>query len=84
MFQICTPCEYPLQPQDCDPALLRRFERRVFIPFPDDRARHAFFLKALLRPEMDSRLSSEEVGRIVEMTEGEIPSLQRDMMIQHL
>ncbi|GAX85588.1 hypothetical protein CEUSTIGMA_g13003.t1 [Chlamydomonas eustigma] len=56
--------------QDCDTALLRRFERRILIPYPDFGARQLFFHKALHRPEMEHVMSSEEVELLVAKTQG--------------
>jgi SpoVK/Ycf46/Vps4 family AAA+-type ATPase len=44
------------RPQDCDPALLRRFDRKVEVPAPDCTARAAFFRATLRRPEIASHL----------------------------
>ena len=56
--------------QDCDSALLRRFERRILVPFPDAASRGAFFTKALSRPEMEHSLHGAEVAEVVCKTEG--------------
>jgi len=56
--------------QDCDPALLRRFSRRIEVPLPDTSAREAFFQAVLSRPEIDSSLSSEDLSLLVQLAEG--------------
>lgn len=56
--------------QDCDPALLRRFSRRIEVPLPDTSAREAFFQSVLSRPEIDSSLSSEDLSLLVQLAEG--------------
>ncbi|KAL6763278.1 P-loop containing nucleoside triphosphate hydrolase protein [Haematococcus lacustris] len=50
--------------QDCDTALLRRFERRVHVPLPDIHAREAYFQKVLSKPELahDIDLASSGPG----------------------
>ncbi|KAJ9510406.1 hypothetical protein QJQ45_015876 [Haematococcus lacustris] len=50
--------------QDCDTALLRRFERRVHVPLPDIPARKAYFQKVLSKPELahDIDLASSGPG----------------------
>ncbi|KAI3427001.1 hypothetical protein D9Q98_006945 [Chlorella vulgaris] len=58
------------RPQDCDPALLRRFDRKVEVPAPDCTARAAFFRATLRRPEIASHLSDEEVQQLVAATSG--------------
>jgi SpoVK/Ycf46/Vps4 family AAA+-type ATPase len=40
------------RPQDCDPALLRRFDRKIEVPPPDGAARAAFLRSAAGRPEI--------------------------------
>jgi SpoVK/Ycf46/Vps4 family AAA+-type ATPase len=52
------------RPEDVDPALLRRFERRLAVPLPDAEGRAAFVRAAL-----------EEVGEQGEGGEGEAPPL---------
>ncbi len=64
MFTICR-C------QDVDPALLRRFDRRVEVPLPDAAGRAAFLRGVLAAPEMEGHgLEPDEVARLVELTEG--------------
>jgi SpoVK/Ycf46/Vps4 family AAA+-type ATPase len=56
--------------QDCDPALLRRFSRRIEVPLPDSTAREEFFQYMLSRPELDSHLSAEDISTLVRLTQG--------------
>ena len=56
--------------QDCDPALLRRFERRIAIPLPDAASRAAFLQSALSQPEMESDISPEQLQQLAAMTQG--------------
>ena len=56
--------------QDCDTALIRRFERRILVPFPGVEARRAFFEQALSRPEMDHSLGDDDVGSLADETGG--------------
>ena len=56
--------------QDCDPALLRRFSRRIEVPLPDSTAREAFFQSMLDRPELDSALGTGDVTLLAELTVG--------------
>ncbi|KAI7838586.1 hypothetical protein COHA_007657 [Chlorella ohadii] len=58
------------RPQDCDPALLRRFDRQVEVPPPDAAARAAFFAATVQRPEIASHLSDAELERLAALTEG--------------
>lgn len=56
--------------QDCDPALLRRFSRRIEVPVPDSMAREAFFQSVLARPEIAAALSTADITQLVQQTEG--------------
>eukprot|EP00955_Chlamydomonas_euryale_P095548 364943-Chlamydomonas_euryale.AAC.22 len=56
--------------QDCDKALLRRFERRVFIPLPDFSSRQSFLALALARPEMEHSIADEDVTEMAKATDG--------------
>eukprot|EP00775_Hariotina_reticulata_P007166 gene7166-7380_t len=56
--------------EDCDPALLRRFSRRIHVPLPDATARMAFFQAALATPEMVAELMPADVQLLVESTTG--------------
>lgn len=56
--------------QDCDPALLRRFSRRIEVPLPDDAARECFFQSVLSRPEVTCSLSTDEINQLVQLTQG--------------
>ena len=55
-------------PYELDEAIIRRFEKRIFVPLPNPQARQALVEKLIsLQP---SRLSARDVGRIVAATEG--------------
>ncbi|KAG2446059.1 hypothetical protein HXX76_000661 [Chlamydomonas incerta] len=57
--------------QDCDPALLRRFDRRIAVPLPDVAAREAFLRGVLSQPELAGHmLAAEHVGQLAELTTG--------------
>ena len=47
---------------DCDPALLRRFDRKILVPPPDATARAAFFASAAARPEVAAALRCGAAG----------------------
>lgn len=54
--------------QDCDPALLRRFSRRIEVPLPNTQDRLAFLHAMLQKSEVEFRVSEEEMHRIAELT----------------
>ena len=57
--------------QDVDTALLRRFERRIFIPLPDPSSRSSYFQTALARPELIGHaLTAADLESLVTRTEG--------------
>eukprot|EP00878_Enallax_costatus_P025122 GHUV01026845.1.p3 GENE.GHUV01026845.1~~GHUV01026845.1.p3 ORF type:complete len:190 (+),score=82.91 GHUV01026845.1:2716-3285(+) len=56
--------------QDCDPALLRRFSRRIEVPLPAVEDRRAFFQSVLQQPEIDAVLSQDELQQLAEQTAG--------------
>lgn len=60
----CTNC-----PWDIDPAIMRRFPRRIYIPLPDSKARKAL-LKNLLQKAGQHDLSSADVRMIVKRLSG--------------
>ena len=62
-----------LRYQDCDSALLRRFERRIMVPLPDSAARSDFFALALTRPEMEHAITDDDLSLLVRLTEGSLP-----------
>lgn len=65
----CVRCHHCTM-QDCDPALLRRFSRRIEVPLPDIPAREHFFQTMLSCPELNSNLSTEDIGTLVQLTAG--------------
>ncbi|GIL98454.1 hypothetical protein Vretimale_3829 [Volvox reticuliferus] len=73
--------------QDCDPALLRRFDRRVAVPLPDVKARETFLAGVLARPEVgDHSLDASELRQLAERTEGysgsDLAQLCREAVMQ--
>jgi SpoVK/Ycf46/Vps4 family AAA+-type ATPase len=56
--------------QDCDPALLRRFSRRIEVPLPSEQERLCFFQAMLGRPEVAAELSQQEVQQLAQQTSG--------------
>jgi SpoVK/Ycf46/Vps4 family AAA+-type ATPase len=66
----CTTVLHVVLLQDCDPALLRRFSRRIEVPLPDTPAREAFFQAMLSRPEIESDLSTDDISTLAQCTQG--------------
>jgi len=60
----CTNC-----PWDVDPAVLRRFPRRIFVPLPDADARRGL-IQYLLKKAGKHSLTSRHVSTLVKRTEG--------------
>ena len=60
----CTNC-----PWDVDPAVLRRFPRRIFVPLPDDDARRGLIQHLLKKVDKHS-LTSRHVSILVKRTKG--------------
>ncbi len=56
--------------QDCDAALVRRFDRRIQVPLPDENGRQMYLEGVLARPELEADISSEDMCNIVARTEG--------------
>lgn len=56
--------------QDCDPALLRRFDRRILVPLPDVSSRRQFFENMLACPEVNSALTADDIEKLSVSTEG--------------
>lgn len=65
--------------QDCDPALLRRFSRRIEVPLPDTRARESFVKSVLSRPELNSDLSTADINLLAQLTAGYSGSDLKDL-----
>lgn len=60
----CTNC-----PWDIDDAIIRRFQRRIYIPLPDSEARRSLWM-SLLRKSKDVQISSSELTRLVCLSQG--------------
>ena len=59
----CTNC-----PWDLDQAVLRRFQRRIYVPLPDPLTRRKLFDKMLSK--IKHSLSQKEIRKLVEFTDG--------------
>lgn len=55
-------------PWAIDSAVRRRFEKRVYIPLPDIKARLAMLKKAVIKNKLD--LSPQQLTQLGEVTEG--------------
>lgn len=60
----CTNC-----PWDIDDAIMRRFQRRIYIPLPDSDARMSILIK-ILQESKEVKISTLELKRLVKLTEG--------------
>eukprot|EP00978_Attheya_sp_CCMP212_P048696 scaffold562234_cov138-Attheya_sp.AAC.1 len=61
----CTNC-----PWDIDDAVMRRFQRRIYVPLPDGEARRAL-IEAMLRKSGNTHnLTSRQVTKLVALTDG--------------
>jgi SpoVK/Ycf46/Vps4 family AAA+-type ATPase len=60
----CTNC-----PWDIDDAIMRRFQRRIYIPLPDPETRNSV-LQSLLHKSAPHSVSTEQLRQLVEKTEG--------------
>lgn len=60
----CTNC-----PWDVDPAVLRRFPRRIYVPLPDSEARRGL-IQHLLKKTGKHSLTSRQISTLVKRTEG--------------
>ena len=60
----CTNC-----PWDVDPAVLRRFPRRIYVPLPDDAARRGL-IQYLLKKTGRHSLTSRHISTLVKRTRG--------------
>jgi len=71
-------------PWDLDPAIRRRFEKRVYIPLPDPRARHVMFKQSIGTTKHD--LTEEQFIQLANETEGfsgsDISVLVRDALYE--
>ena len=61
----CTNC-----PWDIDDAVMRRFQRRIYVPLPDSIARKALWSKILNKDNGNISISSRDVTKLIQMTEG--------------
>lgn len=59
----CTNC-----PWDLDEAVLRRFQRRIYVPLPDPQARKVLIQNLLCKNK--NNLTNKQVDKLVELTEG--------------
>ena len=55
-------------PWDLDPAVRRRFERRIYIPLPDEMSRE--YLLRQLAKKTKHALSDDDLERLAQITEG--------------
>lgn len=71
-------------PWQLDPAIRRRFEKRIYIPLPDVEAREALF--RLLIGKTPNSLQEDDFATLAEMTEGfsgsDIDSVNRDALYE--
>lgn len=56
-------------PWDIDDAIMRRFQRRVYVPLPDSEARLALW-KRISNSEGNITMSSKDINELVKLTEG--------------
>ena len=61
----CTNC-----PWDIDDAVMRRFQRRIYVPLPDLDARKALWKKLLNKGGSNISISSQDTAKMIRMTEG--------------
>ncbi len=57
------------RPYDLDPALRRRFEKRVYIPLPNAFAREAM-IRSQLDPELVEKMGTKDIHELAKKTEG--------------
>ena len=66
-----TPTHTHTHVQDCDLALLRRFDRRILLPLPEPASRRAMVEGVLARPEIEAHLlSPADITLLVTQTDG--------------
>ena len=56
-------------PWKLDPALRRRFEKRIYVPLPDKNERQGL-IKAMLPNQLNSVITEDDLIELSEMTEG--------------
>ena len=61
----CTNC-----PWDLDDAVMRRFQRRIYIPLPDSETRRTLLQNMLKKAANDHSITSGQVSQLVKLTEG--------------
>ena len=61
----CTNC-----PWDVDDAIMRRFQRRIYIPLPDREARKTLWKKLIEKANGSVKISSRDLDRLVMSTQG--------------
>jgi len=61
----CTNC-----PWDIDDAVMRRFQRRIYVPLPDTDARRTLWKKLIAKSKDNISMSTRDVERLVVMSEG--------------
>ena len=68
-----------------EPAMRRRFEKRIYIPLPDSNARKVI-ISQYLKTEALFKCSDNEISQIVELTEGysgsDISTMMKDALMQ--
>ena len=61
----CTNC-----PWDIDDAIMRRFQRRIYVPLPDRSARHTLWKKLLAKSKGSVKVSTKDIDRLVKLSQG--------------
>ena len=56
-------------PWDLDPAVRRRFQKKIYIPLPEDIARQTLF-KLQLGKDTPNNITQEEIEYLASITEG--------------
>jgi vacuolar protein-sorting-associated protein 4 len=56
-------------PWDLDPAVRRRFQKKIYIPLPEDIARQTLF-KLQLGKDTPNNITTEEIEYLASITEG--------------
>jgi SpoVK/Ycf46/Vps4 family AAA+-type ATPase len=61
----CTNC-----PWDVDDAVMRRFQRRIYIPLPDPKARMTLWKNIIEKSDGSVRVNSRDLEKLVKLTQG--------------